>query len=99
MFATWCSACKNIAPTLSQLKKDYDGKANFVVLDVSDRATSTEAEAKANQLGLSKFLAENKAQTGLVAIIDPATGKILAQHRNNPNVADYTTVLNAAIPQ
>ncbi|MBD1854741.1 thioredoxin family protein [Leptolyngbya sp. FACHB-1624] len=99
VFATWCSACKNIAPTLSQLKKDYDGKANFVVLDVSDRATSTEAEAKANQLGLSKFLAENKAQTGLVAIIDPATGKILAQHRNNPNVADYTTVLNAAIPQ
>jgi thiol-disulfide isomerase/thioredoxin len=99
VFATWCSACKNIAPTLSQLKKDYDGKANFVVLDVSDRATSTEAEAKANRLGLSKFLAENKAQTGLVAIIDPATGKILAQHRNNPNLADYTTVLNAAITQ
>lgn len=96
VFATWCPACKNIAPTLSQLKKDYEGKVHFVVLDVSDKSTTAEAEAKAKQLGLSQFLAANKAQTGLLTIIDPATGKILAQHRNNPNLADYKTVLDTA---
>ena len=99
VFATWCPACKNIAPTLSQLKEDYEGRVHFVVLDVTDRSTTAEAEAKAEQLGLSEFLAANKAQTGLLAIIDPATGNILAQHRNNANLADYETALDAALAE
>ena len=97
IYASWCPACKNIAPTLSQLEQQYAGKVNFVVLDVSNKSTTAKAEATAKELGLSKFLSENKTQTGSVTIIDPATGKILAQHRNNPNKADYTKVLNAAI--
>jgi thiol-disulfide isomerase/thioredoxin len=99
VFASWCPACKNIAPTLSQLEKDYNGKVHFVVLDVSDKSTTAEAEAKAKQLGLSQFLTTNKTQTGMLTIIDPATGKILAQHRNNPNLADYKTVLDTALTQ
>ena len=99
VFATWCPACKNVAPTLAQLKKDYAGKVNFVVLDVSDKSSTAQAEAKAKQLGLSKFLAKNKSQTGMLTIIDPATGKILAQHRNNANLTDYKTVLDAALTQ
>ncbi|WP_413160567.1 TlpA family protein disulfide reductase [Capilliphycus salinus ALCB114379] len=99
MFATWCSACKNIAPTLTQLKKEYEGKAHFIVLDVSDQSTTAKAEAKAKQLGLGQFFAANKSQTGTVTIIDPATGNILAQHKNNPNLAAYTQVIDAAIGQ
>lgn len=97
IYATWCSACKNIAPTLSQLKKDYNGKAHFVILDVSDKSKAGKSEAKAKKLGLEKFFAANKSQTGMVAIVDPATGDILAQHRNNPTKSAYTSVLNAAI--
>lgn len=97
IYASWCPACKNIAPALSQLKKEYGGKAHFVVLDVSDQAKASQSEAQAKQLGLGQFFAANKAQTGMVAIIDPATGNVLAQHRNNPNKAAYTSVLNAAI--
>jgi thiol-disulfide isomerase/thioredoxin len=99
IFASWCPACKNIAPTLAQLEKDYAGKVNFVVLDVSDKSTTAEAEAKAQQLRLSEFLAANKSQTGMLTIIDPATGNILAQYRNNANLRDYTTVLDAALAQ
>ncbi|MFB2933652.1 TlpA family protein disulfide reductase [Aerosakkonemataceae cyanobacterium BLCC-F154] len=99
VFATWCPACKNVAPTLAQLQKDYAGKVNFVVLDVSDKSSTAQAEAKAKQLGLSEFLAKNKSQTGMLTIIDPATGKILAQHRNNANLTDYKTVLDAALTQ
>ncbi|WP_199245560.1 thioredoxin family protein [[Phormidium] sp. ETS-05] len=99
IFASWCPACKNIAPTLSQLEKDYAGKVNFVVLDVSDKSTTAAAEEKAQQLGLSEFLAANKSQTGMLAIIDPATGNILAQYRNNANITDYTTVIDAALTQ
>jgi thiol-disulfide isomerase/thioredoxin len=99
VFATWCPACQNIAPTVSQLKQTYEGKVHFVVLDVSDKSTTGEAETTAQRLGLSQFLADNKAQTGSLTIIDPATGNILAQHRNNANLADYTAVLDKALTQ
>jgi thiol-disulfide isomerase/thioredoxin len=99
IYASWCPACSNIAPTLSQLKKEYAGKVHFVVFDVSDKSKANQAEAKARQLGLGQFFAANKSQTGMVAIIDPATGNILAQHRNNSNKSAYASVLNAAISQ
>ncbi len=97
IYASWCPACKNIAPTISQLEKQYAGKVEFIVLDVSDQSTVTAAEAKARELGLSKFLAENKTQTGSLTIVDPLTGNILAQYRNNPNAAAYTKILDAAL--
>ncbi|MDJ0508514.1 MAG: thioredoxin family protein [Crocosphaera sp.] len=97
--ATWCSACKNVAPTLSQLKEQYQGKAHFIVLDVSDQAKSRQSEARAKQLGLGDFFAQNKSQTGSISIVDPANGNVLAQHRNNTRLSDYTSVLDAAISQ
>lgn len=97
IYASWCPACKNIAPTISQLKEQYAGKVEFVVLDVSDKSTTAAAEATAQELGLSKFLAENKSQTGSLAIVDPATGKILAQYRNNPDKTAYTQILDKAL--
>ncbi len=99
VYASWCPACKNIAPTISQLEQKYAGKVEFVVLDVSDKSTTATAEAKAKELGLSKFLTENKTQTGSLTIVDPATGNILTQHRNNPDLTAYTKVLDAAITQ
>jgi thiol-disulfide isomerase/thioredoxin len=97
VFATWCAGCKNIAPTLSQLKQQYSGKVNFVVLDVTDRAKLKQTEAMAKRLGLGKFLAANKSKTSTVAIVDPATGDILAMYKNNPNKADYTKILETAL--
>jgi thiol-disulfide isomerase/thioredoxin len=97
VYASWCAACRNVAPTLARLKQDYAGKVNFVVLDVSNPTTTQQAEAKAKELGLEKFLKMNKSQTGLIAIVDPATGKILAQHRNNASQSAYTSVLDNAL--
>ncbi len=97
VFANWCAGCKNIKPTLSELKQNYADKAHFVVLDVTDKGTLKETEASAAKLGLSKFLETTKSKTSTVAIVDPATGKILAMFKNNPNKADYTKVLDAAL--
>jgi thiol-disulfide isomerase/thioredoxin len=97
VYASWCPACKNVAPTLETLKKEYAGKANFVVLDVSDKTTTAKATARAKELGLDKFLAKNLSQTGLIAIFDPATGEILSEGRNEPAVDSYKKPLDAFI--
>ena len=75
VFATWCAGCKNIAPTLTQLKQQYSDRVNFVVLDVTDKAKLEETQAKAEKLGLGQFLENTKSKTSTVAIVDPATGR------------------------
>ena len=97
VYASWCPACRNIAPTLAQLRQSYANRVHFVVFDVSDKASTEASMANAQRLGLTGFLKANRTQTGLVAIIDPATGRILAQHRNNADASAYTTVLNKAL--
>jgi thiol-disulfide isomerase/thioredoxin len=97
IFATWCSGCQNIAPTLTQLKQKYGDRVNFVVLDVTDRDKLQVTQATAEKLGLGQFLEASKSDTSSVAIIDPATGKILAMFNNNPDREDYTKVLDSAL--
>jgi thiol-disulfide isomerase/thioredoxin len=97
IYASWCPACKNIAPTVSQIKQQYAGKINFITLDVSSKDSSTKAEAIAKQLGLSKLFAANKTKTGTLLIIDPATENILTQQQNNPDLNAYSKVLDLAI--
>ncbi|APB32775.1 Thiol-disulfide isomerase and thioredoxins [Gloeomargarita lithophora Alchichica-D10] len=97
MFATWCAGCQNIKPTLTQLRQRYQGKVNFVVFDVSDKKTAQAAETQAQKMGLGQYFAKTKSQTSTVAIIDPRTGNILAQYKNNPRLEDYTQVLDAAL--
>jgi thiol-disulfide isomerase/thioredoxin len=97
IYANWCPACKNVAPTLEKLKKEYAGKANFVVLDVSNNDSKAKATARAKELGLDKFLAKNISQTGLIAIIDPATSKVLTEERDEADLATYKKPLDAFI--
>lgn len=97
--ADWCPACKTVAPVLSKLQQQYRGKANFVSFDVTDRGSTQSAQNQAKQLGLNSFFQSNKSQTGLVAIVDPATGQVLQQFRGNGNLKDYQTALQQAIKQ
>ena len=99
IYASWCPGCKNIAPTLSQLKQQYGNKASFVVLDVTDAKTTKASMRMANALGLSSFFQANKSKTATVAIIDPATGKIMKQFYNNAEIIEYSGILDRAIAQ
>jgi thiol-disulfide isomerase/thioredoxin len=99
IYASWCPGCKNIAPTLAQLRRQYAGKANFVMLDVSDSKKTQSSMKTAAKLGLTSFFNANKAQTATVAIIDPATGKVTQQFRNNAELNAYTSILNSSIVQ
>ena len=97
--STSCPGCEIIAPTLDQLEKQYQGKAHFIVFDVSTKGTSRQAKERARELGLENFFNQHKSQTATVTIVDPANGNILGQQRKNPELAAYTSVLDAAISQ
>jgi thiol-disulfide isomerase/thioredoxin len=99
IYATWCPGCKNIAPTLSQLRQQYGTKASFVVFNVSDAKTTKTSIKMAKELGLTSFFNANKSKTSTVAIIDPATGKIMKQFQNNAEITDYSSILDRAIAQ
>ncbi len=99
IYASWCPSCQRVEPTLSQLKQDYSGKANFVQFDVSDRGSSQASMNRAKQLGLSDFYQRNKSQTSLVAIVNPMTGAVIKEFRGNSNLKDYQMALNSAIAQ
>jgi thiol-disulfide isomerase/thioredoxin len=97
IYASWCPGCKNIAPTLSQLEQQYGSKMSLVVFDVSDSKTTQASIKKATKLGLTNFFNTNKSKTSTVAIIDPASGKVVKQFQNNPELADYTAALDLSI--
>ena len=61
IYASWCPACKNIAPTVSKIKQQYGDKITFVTLDVSDKASAAKAEAKAKKEADAKAKADAKA--------------------------------------
>ncbi|MGD9629655.1 MAG: thioredoxin domain-containing protein [Pyrinomonadaceae bacterium] len=66
--ADWCSACQKVEPIMMGLMKEYDGKINFVMFDVTNDETTAQAAAKAKSLGLSSFFEANKKMTSTVAV-------------------------------
>jgi len=86
-----CSACKktSLQPSPTSKQKYAGARELRLFLDVSktDRALQPKSESNRPRKawGLSNFFAANKPRQVPLTIIDPATGKILAQHRQHPN--------------
>lgn len=76
LHADWCGACKKLAPTFAELKKEYGDRLNFVDLDVTNEATTAKAASEARKLGIGKFFDANQKKSSLVAIVG-AKGKVL----------------------
>ncbi len=94
--ADWCSACQKLEPTLSQLKEQYKGRINFVVLDVTTDESTRQAEATARKHGLAKFFAANKKKTSTVVVLD-SKHKILFKTDHNDNREAYVRAFDSAI--
>ena len=42
-FATWCPHCQRMAPVISKLAEEYNGKVKFFLVDVDEAPDSTDA--------------------------------------------------------
>ncbi len=95
IYASWCTSCKNIAPTLSAIQKKYGTRIRFITFDVSDNAKAQRSGILAKRLGLGSFFEANKSHTSTVVVIDPATGTIQKQLINNSDQNAYTTAIDS----
>ena len=62
-YADWCGACKRLAPTLNDIKTEYNSKFTFVCLN---------ADKPENSVLSSKY---NVTSLPSIFIVDPKTGK------------------------
>ncbi len=93
--ADWCSACQKVEPIMMGLMKEYDGKINFVMFDVTNDETTAQAAAKAKSLGLSSFFEANKKMTSTVAVFKGK--KQTFKTAMNYNRDDYVAAFNGAL--
>jgi thiol-disulfide isomerase/thioredoxin len=93
--ADWCSACQKLEPEMMELMKQYDGKLNFVMLDVTNDETTAKAAAKAKSLGLSRFFEANKKMTSTVAVFKGK--KQTFSTAKNYNKSDYVAAFDKAL--
>ncbi len=93
--AEWCSACQQVEPIMMDLMKKYDGKINFVMLDVTNDETTAKAAAKAKSLGLGAFFEANKKMTSTVAVFKGK--KQTFKTVKNYSKSDYVAAFDKAI--
>ena len=93
--ADWCSACQKVEPIMMGLMKEYDGKINFVMFDVTNDETTAQAAAKAKSLGLSSFFEANKKMTSTVAVFKGK--KQTFKTAMNYNRDDYVAAFDGAL--
>src|SRR3989442_15733548 len=73
LHAQWCPICMLTKTVWSQIAATYSGRANFVVFDFTNQATTDMSRAEAKRLGLEKFFDENAGSTGTIAVLDRRT--------------------------
>ena len=58
-WAEWCGPCRMVGPVVEELAKDYDGKVNFVKVNVDE---ANELAAKYNIFSIPTLLLLHKGQ-------------------------------------
>lgn len=93
--AQWCHVCQQLEPTMMELMKEYEGKLDFVVLDVTNDETTAAAAEKAKSLGILSFFEANKKVTSTVAIFKGS--KLVFKTAGNTRKEDFVAAFNKAI--
>ncbi len=96
IYASWCSKCQAIGPTLRSLRQQQAGKATFLKFDVSNATQLTKSRETARALGLGPFLEANRSQPSLVAVIDPASGATVQTFRASTDERAYIAAIKKA---
>lgn len=95
--ADWCGTCLWLASTWAQIERDLGGRARVVRFDVTDRASLDRSRAEAQRLGLTDFFESFKGRTGVIAVLDGASGEPLEIRQGDANFGTYAEAVEKAI--
>ena len=68
----WCFACKMLKPTIEELKKQYNGQVEFVLLDATSEDTIQRAVQTASDYSISDFFNSHRNAFPTVGILSPS---------------------------
>ncbi len=97
LHAQWCPACMVTKGVWSEIEQTYAGRANLVVLDFTNQATTESSRAEAARLGLGKLLDEYGGATGMVVVLDGRTKEVTASIGGSRDFAEYRAAIDAAL--
>jgi hypothetical protein len=81
----------------SQIEAAYAMRANLVVFDFTNQATTDASRAEAGRLGLEKVFDENAGWTGTILVLDGRTKDVTASIHGSRDFAEYRAAIDAAL--
>jgi hypothetical protein len=97
LHAQWCPICMLTKGVWSQVETTYAGRANFVVFDFTNDATTRASGAEAARLGLGKFFDENVGATGSISVLDGRTGREMASVQGVHGFDEYRAAIDEGL--
>ena len=97
LHARWCPVCMLTKPVWSQIVATYSMRANLVVFDFTNQATTETSRAKAKRLGLEKFFDENAGWTGTIAILDGRSKDVVKLIHGSRDFDEYRSAIDTTL--
>jgi hypothetical protein len=97
LHAQWCPICMLTKSVWSQIEVAYSARANFVVFDFTNQATTERSRAEAKRLGLEKFFDDNAGVTGTIAVLDGRTKEEAASIHGIRGFDEYRSAIDASL--
>jgi len=97
--ADWCGGCKILAPKMEEVMNGLDAETKakfaFVKFDLTDEATKAASKTKAAEKGVDALfpMGEGKPPTGVIKLVDNATGAVLAKIHYKMSVEEIKGVI------
>jgi thiol-disulfide isomerase/thioredoxin len=95
LHAQWCPVCMLTKPVWSRIVASYSTRANLVVFDFTNQATTDTSRAEAKRLGLEKFFDENAGWTGTIAILDGRSKEAVKSIHGSRDFDEYRSAIDA----
>jgi thiol-disulfide isomerase/thioredoxin len=97
LHAQWCPICMLTKGVWSQVETAYAGRANFVVFDFTNDATTSASKAEADRLGLGKFFDENVGATGAISVVDGRSKQEMASVQGVHGFDQYRAAIDEGL--
>jgi hypothetical protein len=81
----------------SLVEAAYSTRANLVVFDFTNQATTDASRAEAGRLGFGKAFDENAGWTGTILVLDGRTKDVTASIHGSRDFSEYRAAIDAAL--